>query len=122
MRSRATGQTGDSSATGALIEFGTWRGQNLVLLENLRAIHEPFNKQRTIIGFDTFAGYPEAAGMAASLTGSYSTATGALFGTLIASQFNGTILPLLTGFAVLGFCALLSVFVVEGRVGLFRGE
>ena len=64
----------------------------------------------------------QAAGMAASLTGSYSTAAGALFGTLIARQFNGTILPLFTGFAVLGFCALLSVFVVEGRAGLFRGE
>lgn len=51
---------------GALLEFGTWRGQNLVLLENLRAIHEPFNKQRTIIGFDTFTGYPEDAGMADS--------------------------------------------------------
>jgi hypothetical protein len=50
---------------GALIEFGTWWGQNLILLENLRAIYEPFNKQRTIIGFDTFDGYPEASGMAA---------------------------------------------------------
>lgn len=61
---------------GALLEFGTWRGQNLVLLENLRAIHEPFNKQRTIIGFDTFAGYPEEAGMAAKSTethGGYNT-------------------------------------------------
>src|SRR5262245_42075895 len=53
---------------GALFEFGTWRGQNLVLLENLRAIHEPFNKQRTIVGFDTFDGYPEGAGMAAQST------------------------------------------------------
>ena len=53
------------SVPGVLIEFGTWWGQNLVLLENLRAIHEPFNKQRTIIGFDTFSGYPEDAGMAA---------------------------------------------------------
>lgn len=42
---------------GVLVEFGTWWGQNLVLLENLRAILEPFNKQRKIIGFDTFAGY-----------------------------------------------------------------
>lgn len=42
---------------GALVEFGTWWGQNLVLLENLRAIYEPFNKQRSIIGFDTFDGY-----------------------------------------------------------------
>ena len=64
----------------------------------------------------------QAAGMAASLTGSYSTAAGALFGTLIARQFDGTVLPLFTGFAVLGFCALLSVFLVEGRAGLFRGE
>lgn len=51
------------SIPGALVEFGTWWGQNLVLLENLRAIHEPFNKQRTIIGFDTFTGYPESGGM-----------------------------------------------------------
>lgn len=42
---------------GCLVEFGTWWGQNLILLENLRAIHEPFNKQRTILGFDTFSGY-----------------------------------------------------------------
>lgn len=48
------------SIPGALIEFGTWWGQNLVLLENLRAIHEPFNKQRVIIGFDTFSGYTKA--------------------------------------------------------------
>lgn len=51
------------SIPGALVEFGTWRGQNLVLLENLRAIHEPFNKQRTIIGFDTFDGYVDEAAM-----------------------------------------------------------
>jgi len=49
---------------GALLEFGTWRGQNLVLMENLRAIYEPFNKQRTIVGFDTFSGYPEEQRMA----------------------------------------------------------
>ena len=42
---------------GVLIELGVWWGQNLVLLENLRAIHEPFNKQRIIVGFDTFTGY-----------------------------------------------------------------
>lgn len=42
---------------GLIVEFGTWWGQNLVLLENLRAIHEPFNKQRHILGFDTFEGY-----------------------------------------------------------------
>ncbi|MHB8544909.1 MAG: glycosyltransferase family 2 protein [Leptospirales bacterium] len=47
---------------GCLVEFGTWWGQNLVLLENLRAIYEPFNKQRCIIGFDTFSGYTVRSG------------------------------------------------------------
>jgi hypothetical protein len=51
---------------GALLEFGTWRGQNLILMENLRAIYEPFNKQRRIIGFDTFSGYPENTTMTAA--------------------------------------------------------
>ena len=64
----------------------------------------------------------QAAGMAASLTGSYTTTTGALLGTVIAGQFNGTIVPLFTGFAVLGMCACLCVLVAEGRAGLFRGE
>src|SRR5262249_10959040 len=45
------------SVPGAIVEFGVWWGQNLVLFENLRAIHEPFNKQRKILGFDTFSGY-----------------------------------------------------------------
>ena len=64
----------------------------------------------------------QTAGLAASLTGSYSTAAGALFGTLIAAKFDGTILPLFTGFALLGLCALLGVLAVEGRSGLCRGE
>jgi hypothetical protein len=44
---------------GDLVEFGVWYGQNLVLLENLRAIHEPFNVERRIVGFDSFAGYED---------------------------------------------------------------
>ncbi len=42
---------------GCIMEFGTWWGQNLVVFENLRAIYEPFNKMRRVIGFDTFGGY-----------------------------------------------------------------
>jgi hypothetical protein len=42
---------------GQILEFGVWWGQNLILLENLRAIYEPFNKQRILVGFDTFKGY-----------------------------------------------------------------
>ena len=57
---------------GVLCEFGTWYGQNAVLLENLRAIYEPFNRQRRILAFDTFTGYTESkfAG-----TGLYATGT-----------------------------------------------
>tara|TARA_B100000427_G_scaffold329666_1_gene346944 strand:+ start:1544 stop:2314 length:771 start_codon:yes stop_codon:yes gene_type:complete len=44
---------------GVIVEFGTWWGQNLILFENLRAIYEPFNQSRRIIGFDTFTGYPK---------------------------------------------------------------
>lgn len=43
---------------GVIVEFGTWWGQNLVLFENMRAIYEPFNQSRRVIGFDTFEGYP----------------------------------------------------------------
>ncbi len=42
---------------GIIMEFGTWWGQNLVMFENLRAIYEPFNKTRRILGFDTYQGY-----------------------------------------------------------------
>lgn len=42
---------------GVIMEFGCHTGQNLVLFENLRAIYEPFNNQRRIIGFDSFEGY-----------------------------------------------------------------
>ncbi len=42
---------------GVIVEFGVWWGQNLILAENLRAIYEPFNHTRRIIGFDTFSGY-----------------------------------------------------------------
>jgi hypothetical protein len=45
---------------GSILEFGCWFGQNLVILENLRAIYEPFNKTRQMVGFDTFQGYTRA--------------------------------------------------------------
>lgn len=39
---------------GIITEFGVHLGQNLVTFENLRAIHEPWNQNRRIVGFDTF--------------------------------------------------------------------
>ena len=43
---------------GNILVFGTWWGQDLILLHNLRAIHEPYNFTRKVVGFDTFTGYP----------------------------------------------------------------
>ena len=42
---------------GSIFEFGAWYGSNLVLFENLRAIYDPYNYTRKVVGFDTFEGY-----------------------------------------------------------------
>ena len=43
---------------GVVMEFGVRWGQNLALFSAMRGIHEPFNYNRKIIGFDTFEGFP----------------------------------------------------------------
>lgn len=43
---------------GTICEFGVQWGAGLITLINLRGIHEPFNHQREILGFDTFSGFP----------------------------------------------------------------
>jgi hypothetical protein len=43
---------------GVVMEFGVRWGQNTSLFAALRGIYEPFNRHRTIVGFDTFAGFP----------------------------------------------------------------
>src|SRR6185312_14108435 len=43
---------------GTIIEFGVRWGQSLALYSNLRAIYEPYNVSRQIVGFDTFEGFP----------------------------------------------------------------
>jgi hypothetical protein len=46
------------SIHGSIFEFGVRYGQNLSLLMGCRGIYEPFNHNRKIVGFDTFAGFP----------------------------------------------------------------
>lgn len=43
---------------GVVMVFGTWWGQDVAVLHNLRAVYEPYNMLRKVIGFDTFQGYP----------------------------------------------------------------
>ena len=43
---------------GIIMEFGVRWGQNMALFSSLRGIHEPYNYNRKIVGFDTFAGFP----------------------------------------------------------------
>lgn len=42
---------------GIITEFGVRWGQTLSLMAALRGIHEPFNRHRKIVGFDTFTGF-----------------------------------------------------------------
>lgn len=44
---------------GDIMEFGTWYGSNLSIFHNLRSVLEPHNRDRRVVGFDTFEGYPE---------------------------------------------------------------
>lgn len=44
---------------GDILVFGLWWGQDAILFENIRAVFEPYNMNRRIVGFDTFGGYPE---------------------------------------------------------------
>jgi len=46
---------------GVIMEFGVRWGQNMALFSSLRGIHEPYNHNRRIIGFDTFEGFPAVA-------------------------------------------------------------
>ncbi len=62
------------------------------------------------------------AGTASSFIGFYTTAAGALFGWGIGSYFNGSVQPLAIGFAVLSTLSLVTVLLVEGWKGMFRGE
>lgn len=44
---------------GVVMEFGCRWGQSLSLFSAMRGIYEPFNRLRTIVGFDTFSGFAE---------------------------------------------------------------
>jgi len=44
---------------GSIFEFGVRYGQNLSLFTSMRGIHEPYNYNRKIVGFDTWEGFPE---------------------------------------------------------------
>lgn len=45
------------SIPGDVFVFGVWLGQDLVGFESMRAMLEPYNASRTLVGFDTFEGY-----------------------------------------------------------------
>jgi hypothetical protein len=42
---------------GIVIEFGTRYGQNMSLFSSFRGMYEPFNMNRKLVCFDTFAGF-----------------------------------------------------------------
>lgn len=44
---------------GVIMEFGVRWGRHLGAFTSLRALHEPYNVHRRVIGFDTFTGFPD---------------------------------------------------------------
>jgi hypothetical protein len=46
---------------GDIFVLGTWLGQDLVVFESMRAMLEPYNAARALVGFDTFDGYESIA-------------------------------------------------------------
>jgi len=46
---------------GAIVECGVFMGTGLFTWAQLSAIYEPYNHNRRVIGFDTFAGFPSVA-------------------------------------------------------------
>lgn len=72
--------------------------------------------------FNALAMEPQGdnAGMASSIVGFLSTAAGAAAGAIIGHAFDGSIVPLTTGFVALGLLALMLVVWVEGWRGLFH--
>jgi hypothetical protein len=46
---------------GMVMDFGTRWGQNMALFSTFRGMYEPFNRNRTIVGFDTFEGFVDLA-------------------------------------------------------------
>jgi hypothetical protein len=65
---------------GNIIEFGVRWGQGLALYANLRALYEPYNVSRLVVGFDTFEGFPSVAPQDGTATnidvGTYAVAPG----------------------------------------------
>jgi hypothetical protein len=46
---------------GVIMELGVYRGRHLATFTALRALYEPYDLFRQVIGFDTFAGFPDVA-------------------------------------------------------------
>jgi DHA1 family bicyclomycin/chloramphenicol resistance-like MFS transporter len=72
--------------------------------------------------FNALAMEPQGhnAGMASSLIGFTTTGAGGVFGGIIGHFFDGTVLPLVLGFAGLSLLAFATVLWVEGLGGIYR--
>lgn len=71
--------------------------------------------------FNALAMEPQGkhAGMASSVIGAMSTAAGALAGGVIGRAFDGTVLPLATGFLACALATFTIVLLIEGRTQMF---
>lgn len=65
---------------GVVMELGVRHGRDLAVLEALRAVYEPLNYGRKVVGFDTFTGFPSVdpkdGGSALAEVGTYAAGGG----------------------------------------------
>lgn len=71
--------------------------------------------------FNALAMEPQGqnAGTASSLIGAYTTGFAAVMAGVIGQSFDGTVVPLATGYAVGALATVLAIWFAEGRAGLF---
>ncbi len=55
----------------------------------------------------------DKAGTASALYGFFTTAVSSVFGFMVSSNFNGTVIPILIGFIILGISSLIAVIITE---------
>jgi MFS transporter, DHA1 family, multidrug resistance protein len=115
-----TGLVGFIAMTGLLLAVATATGGRpplLVMIPMLAAAH--FLLSLTMPNFNAMAMEPlgEVAGTASSFIGAYTTLMGALGGLVVGQAFNGTVIPLATGYVLFGGLALVVVLWTEhGRL------
>jgi DHA1 family bicyclomycin/chloramphenicol resistance-like MFS transporter len=93
-------------------------GENMIVFISLQGlVMASFGLASANLGALAMEPLGHVAGTASSVQGTVGTIVGALLGLIVGQSFNGTVIPLLAGFAAFGLTALLILLITErGRL------